>query len=107
MRKRYGGRRPLLTNNGPSTSRTTRTTTVSVRSLPVRPTRHVLAAVKSYDVQLVQPDGKTSGTGKYDSPTGELPSVGDLIEVDQHGSRARVTDVWPDDNPPIRAELFE
>jgi hypothetical protein len=105
MRKRYGGRRPLLTNNGPS--RTTRTTTVSVTSLPGRPARRILAAVKSYDVQLVQPDGKTSGTGTYDSPTGDLPSVGDLIEVDQHGSRARVTDVWPDDNPPIRAELFE
>jgi hypothetical protein len=54
-----------------------------------RPARRILAAVKSYDVQLVQPDGKTSGTGKYDSPTGELPSVGDLIEVDQHGSRAK------------------
>jgi hypothetical protein len=66
----------------------------------------MLAAVKTYDVQLVQPDG-TSGTGKYQSPTGDLPNVGDVIEVDEHGSRARVTDVWPDDNPPIRAELFE
>jgi hypothetical protein len=48
----------------------------------------MLAAVKTYDVQLVQPDG-TSGAGKYESPTGELPDVGDLIEVDQHGTRAR------------------
>jgi hypothetical protein len=30
-----------------------------------------------------------------------------LIDVDQHGTRARVTDVWPDDDPPIRAALFE
>jgi hypothetical protein len=66
----------------------------------------MLPAVKTYDVQLVQTDGK-SGAGKYESPTGELPDVGDLIEVDQHGTRARVTDVWPDDNPPIRAELFD
>jgi hypothetical protein len=63
--------------------------------------------VKGYNVQLVQQDGKTSGTGKYESPTAELPNVGDLIDVDQHGTRARVTDVWPDDNPPIRAALFE
>jgi hypothetical protein len=62
--------------------------------------------VKSYDVQLVRPDG-TSGAGRYESPTGELPNVGDLIEIDEHGNRARVTDVWTDDNPPIRAELFE
>jgi hypothetical protein len=62
--------------------------------------------VKTYDVQLVEPDGKSS-PGEYDSPTGELPDVGDLIEIGQHGRRARVTDVWPDDNPPIRAELFE
>jgi hypothetical protein len=66
----------------------------------------MLAAVKTYDVQLVRRDG-TSGAGQYDSPTGDLPDVGDLIEVDEHGNRARVTDVWPDDNPPIRAELFE
>jgi hypothetical protein len=106
MRKRYGGRRPRLTNNGPSTSRTTRTTTVRVRRLPGRPARRILAAVKTYDVQLVQLDGK-SGAGKYESPTGELPNVGDVIDVDQHGTRARVTDVWQDDNPPIRAELLE
>jgi hypothetical protein len=62
--------------------------------------------VKTFDVQLVQPDG-TSSAGKYESPTGELPDVGDLIDVDQHGTRARVTDVWPDDDPPIRAEVFE
>jgi hypothetical protein len=66
----------------------------------------MLRAVKAYDVQLVQPDGKSS-TGQYSSPSSELPDVGDLIEVDEHGTRARVTDVWPDDNPPIRAELFE
>jgi hypothetical protein len=77
-----------------------------VRRLSVRPARRMLAAVKTYDVQLVQPDG-TSGAGKYESPSGELPSVGDLIDVDEHGTRARVTDVWPDDNPPIRAALFE
>jgi hypothetical protein len=62
--------------------------------------------MKTFDVQLVQPDG-TSGAGKYESPSGELPEVGDLIEVDEHGTRARVTDVWQDDNPPIRAELFD
>jgi hypothetical protein len=66
----------------------------------------MLPSVKTYDVQLVQPDGK-SGAGQYESPTGELPSVGDVVDVDQHGTRARVTDVWPDDNPPIRAELFD
>jgi hypothetical protein len=66
----------------------------------------MLPAVKTYDVQLIQPDG-TSGAGKYESPTGELPDVGDVIDVDQHGTRARVTGVWEDDNPPIRAELFE
>jgi hypothetical protein len=67
----------------------------------------MLPAVKTYDIQLVQLDGISSGTGKYESPSGELPNVGDVIEVDEHGGRARVTDVWPDDNPPIRAELFE
>ncbi len=66
----------------------------------------MLPAVKTFDVQLVQPDGKTTGTGQYESQDGELPAVGDVIEVDEHGDRARVTDVWPDDNPPIRAELF-
>jgi hypothetical protein len=65
----------------------------------------MLSAVKTYDVQLVEPDGKSSA-GTYESPTGELPNVGDLIDVDQHGTRARVTDVWTDDNPPIRAELL-
>jgi hypothetical protein len=49
----------------------------------------MLPAVKTFDVQLVRPDG-TSGAGKYDSPTGELPDVGELIEVDEHGNRARV-----------------
>jgi hypothetical protein len=62
--------------------------------------------MKTFDVQLVQPDGK-SGAGKYESRSGELPEVGDLIEIDEHGTRARVTDVWTDDNPPIRAELFD
>jgi len=65
----------------------------------------MLPVVKTYDVQLVEADGK-SGAGTYESPTGELPNVGDLIDVDQHGTRARVTDVWTDDNPPIRAELL-
>ena len=65
----------------------------------------MLPAVKTFEVQLVEPDGK-SGAGTYESPTGELPNVGDLIDVDQHGTRARVTDVWTDDNPPIRAELL-
>ena len=63
--------------------------------------------MKTYDVQLVQLDGTTSGTGKYDSPDGELPNVDDMIPVDEHGQRARVTDVWPDDNPPIRAQLLQ
>jgi hypothetical protein len=63
--------------------------------------------MKTYDVQLVQLDGSTSGAGKYESHDGALPNVGDVIEVDEHGDRARVTDVWPDDNPPIRAQLFE
>jgi hypothetical protein len=62
--------------------------------------------MRTFDVQLVQQDER-SGAGKYQSPTGELPEVGDLIEVDEHGTRARVTDVWPDDDPPIRAEVFE
>ncbi len=65
----------------------------------------MLSDVKTYDVQLVQPDG-ASTAGAYVSPDGRLPTVGDIIEVDEHGGRARVTAVWPDDNPPIRAELF-
>jgi hypothetical protein len=67
----------------------------------------MLPAVKTYDVLLVQLDGVTSGTGQYDSPTGELPNIDDMIAVDEHGRRARVTDVWPDDNPPIRAQLLQ
>jgi hypothetical protein len=63
--------------------------------------------MKTYDVHLVQPDGSTVGTGKYDSHDGNLPNVGDVIQVDEHGGRAWVTDVWSDDNPPIRAQLFE
>ncbi len=63
--------------------------------------------MKTYDVQLVQLDGNTSGTGKYDCSDGELPNVDEIIPVDEHGQRARVTDVWPDDNPPIRAQLLE
>jgi hypothetical protein len=62
--------------------------------------------MKTYDVQLVQPNG-VSTAGAYVSPDGRLPNVGDVIEVDEHGGRARVTDVWQDDNPPIRDELFE
>jgi hypothetical protein len=63
------------------------------------------AVEKTYALHLVQPDATSAG--RYVSPGGRLPNVGDIIEVDEHGGRARVTDVWPDDDPPtIRAELF-
>ena len=61
---------------------------------------------KSYAVQLLLFDGGTSTTGVYDSPTGELPRVNDVIPVDEEGRRARVTGVSRNDHPPIRAALL-
>jgi hypothetical protein len=66
----------------------------------------MLPVVKSYHVQLVQSDG-TSSFGKYESPDGQLPKVGDVIAVDEQAGRARVTHVSRSDQPPIRAELFD
>jgi hypothetical protein len=77
------------------------------REVNRRPRSIILVVMKTYDVHLVQTDGSTIGTGKYDSHDGKLPNVGDVIHIDEHGGRAWVTDVWPDDNPPIRAQLFE
>jgi hypothetical protein len=62
--------------------------------------------VEPYGRKLVEPYGKISGAGKYESPDGELPNVGDVIPVDDQGRHARVTHVWPDDHPPIRALLL-
>ena len=55
--------------------------------------------------QPVDLDLEISGAGKYDSPDGRLPEVDDVIPVDDHGGRARVTEVTSDDPPLIRAEL--
>jgi hypothetical protein len=61
---------------------------------------------RTFPVTLIQPDG-TAGAGAYESPAGDLPSVGDEIAVDEHGGRARVLEVTPDDPAPIRAALIE
>jgi hypothetical protein len=61
---------------------------------------------KTYGVQLLLLDGTTSTTGVYDSPTGKLPRVDDVIPVDEGGNRARVTAVSRSDHPPIRAALL-
>jgi len=61
---------------------------------------------KSYAVQLLLFDGSTSTVGVYDSPTGMLPRVDDVIPVDEGGGRARVTRVSRSDHPPIRAALL-
>jgi hypothetical protein len=61
---------------------------------------------KSYAVQLLLFNGGTSTTGVYESPTGELPRVNDVIPVDEEGRRARVTSVSRNDHPPIRAALL-
>ncbi len=62
--------------------------------------------LKTYAVQLLQFDGRTSTAGVYDSPTGKLPRVDDVIPVDESGGRARVTAVSRSDHPPIRADLL-
>ena len=61
---------------------------------------------KTYAVQLLRFDGRTSTAGVYDSPTGKLPRVDDVIPVDESGGRARVTAVSRSDHPPIRADLL-
>jgi len=61
---------------------------------------------RTFDVQLVQRDG-SSATGKYTSPDGELPGVEWVVPVDEHGTLARVTNVWPDEPPLIRAEVVD
>jgi hypothetical protein len=61
---------------------------------------------KTYAVQLLLLDGRTSTTGVYDSPAGQLPRVDDVIPVDERGGRARVTAVSRSDHPPIRADLL-
>jgi hypothetical protein len=59
---------------------------------------------RSFDIQLVGP-GEISGAGKYESPDGQPPEIDDVIPVDEHGGRARVTKVTSDEPPLIRAEL--
>ena len=61
---------------------------------------------KTYGVRLLLLDGTTSTAGVYDSPTGQLPRVDDVIPVDESGSRARVTAVSRSDHPPIRAYVL-
>ena len=55
-------------------------------------------------MQLVDLDGQSSAA-KWRSPNGQLPKVDEVIEV-YSGTRARVTDISPDDETPIRAELL-
>lgn len=38
---------------------------------------------------------------------GELPGVEWVIPVDEHGTLASVTNVWPDEPPLIRAEVVD
>lgn len=57
-------------------------------------------------MQLVDLDGQ-SGVAKWRSRDGTLPNVDEVIEVNESGVRARVTHISPDDDTPIRAELFE
>ena len=57
---------------------------------------------KTYGVQLLLLDGTTSTTGVYDSPTGQLPRVDDVIPVDERGGRARVTAVSRSHHPDPR-----
>jgi hypothetical protein len=61
---------------------------------------------KTYAVQILLLDGGTSNAGLYDSPTGKLPWVNDVIPVDKRGGRARVTAVSRSNHPPIRADLL-
>jgi hypothetical protein len=61
---------------------------------------------KTYGVQLLLLDGTTCTSSVYDSPSGQLPRVDDVIPVDEDGSRARVTAVSRSDHPPIRAYLL-
>jgi hypothetical protein len=61
--------------------------------------------LKTYAVQLLQFDGRTSTAGVYDSPTGKLLRVDDVSPVDESGGRARVTAASRSDHPPIRADL--
>ena len=56
-------------------------------------------------VQLVDRDGQSSAAN-WRSPNGQLPKVDEVIEVDGSGACARVTDISPDDETPIRAELL-
>lgn len=65
-----------------------------------------MSSSRTFDVQLVQLDG-ASATGKYTSPDGTLPGVDWDIPVDEHGTLARVTNVWPDEPPLIRAEVLD
>jgi hypothetical protein len=84
----------------------------------------------TYKVHLVQRDG-TITAGSYASADEELPNIGDEISVDDtldhpyvrnqlspdetaaaepledHGHRARVTDLNPGDPVPIHAELLD
>ena len=58
---------------------------------------------RTYAVQLVGPDS-ISGAARWESPDGRLPAIGDVILIaDGH---ARVTEIWPGDEPLIRAELL-
>jgi hypothetical protein len=55
-------------------------------------------------IELVQSDGRSTMFRDLDS----LPAVGDVIDVDGLGTKARVTDVYGDRDPKsVRAELLE
>ena len=58
---------------------------------------------RTFDVQLVQPDGAI-GAGGYASQNGEVPAVDEVIPVDEHGGCARVTEL---NGELIRAELVD
>jgi hypothetical protein len=59
----------------------------------------------TYPVQLVDRNGQ-SEVAEWTSLDGSLPTVDEVIVVDESGARAHVTAIDPDDETPIRAELF-
>jgi hypothetical protein len=59
----------------------------------------------THKVQLVDLDGQ-SGASNWTSLDGTLPIVDEVIVVDDSGARARVTNIWPDEDTPIRAQLL-
>ena len=60
----------------------------------------------THNVQLVDLDGQ-SGAAEWTSLDGQLPKVDEVIVVDNIGADARVVDISPDDETPIRAQLLD